>query len=351
VTGAQDLAAACVPPRNDEDPLVKPPLRRPRLIDLALITLVGLAASSAADAPAAGTAAGAPAGASARRLPTGVTLDPAGRSIALGSMPLGMALSPDSARLAIVLCGHRDQGIQIVDPDKGVVLQTLVQPAAFLGAAFSPDGRSLYVSGGNQDLIYRYAISDGAATLADSIRLDRSGEVGKGRRYPAGIAVARDGRQLYVAENLADSLAVVDLASGRVTQRLETGRYPYDVVIGPDGRVFVSAWGGAWIATFDRAGARLQAGPRIPVGRHPSALALDREGARLYVARAGYDRIEVVDAHANTLVGELSDAAPAGPAEGSTPDALALSADGRHLLVAEADNNAIAVCALERRPR
>ena len=282
----------------------------------------------------------------ARPLPTGATLDPAGRSIELGSMPLAMVLSPDSSRLAVVLCGYREQGVQIVDPERGVVLQTLLQPASFLGAAFSPDGRSLYVSGGNQDVVYRYAISSGTAALADSIRLDPSGQVGKGAHYPAGLAMSRDGRQLYVAENLSDSLAVVDLASGRVSQRLATGPYPYGVVVGPDDRVYVSAWGGSWVATFARSGGRLEPGARLAVGRHPSAMALSADGARLFVARASYDRIEVVDTRKNAVVAELMDAAPSGPAEGSTPNALALSADGRRLLVAEADNNAIAIFSL-----
>jgi DNA-binding beta-propeller fold protein YncE len=316
---------------------------------LTLILLLGLAALDAADAPRAGAEsrdqATAPAGAS-RRLPTGATLDPAGGSISLGSMPLAMVLSPDSTRLAVVLCGYREQGVQIVDPKDGVVLQTLLQPAAFLGAAFSPDGRSLYVSGGNQDVIYRYAISSGTAALADSIRLDPSGEVGKGVRYPAGLAISRDGRQLYVAENLSDSLAVVELSSGRVAQRLATGLYPYGVVVGPDDRVFVSAWGGSWVATFAPTGGRLEPGARLAVGRHPSAMALSADGATLYVARASFDRIEVADTRKNAVIAELADAAPAGPAEGSTPNALALSADGRHLLVAEADNNAIAIFSL-----
>ena len=317
---------------------------------LALISLLGFAALGAADAPRAGAraqvAAQAPTGPGARRLPTGATLDPAGRSIPLGSMPLAMVLSPDSSRLAVVLCGYREQGVQIVDPEKGVVLQTLLQPAAFLGATFSPDGRALYVSGGNQDVIYRYAIASGTAGLADSIRLDPSGEVGRGLRYPAGLAISRDGRQLYVAENLSDSLAVVNLSSGRVSQRLATGLYPYGVVVGPDNRVFVSAWGGSWVATFALAGGRLEPGARLAVGRHPSAMALSADGAMLFVARASYDRIEVADTHKNAVVAELMDAAPAGPAEGSTPNALALSADGRRLLVAEADNNAIAIFSL-----
>ncbi len=279
----------------------------------------------------------------ARRLPTGVVLDPAGPSIALGSMPLTMVLSPDSTRVVVLLSGFREQGLQVVDPARRQVTQTLVQPAAFLGLAYSPDGRSLYASGGSQDVIYRYRWEGDSASLVDSLRLDPTGAVGRGSRYPAGIGVSPDGRRLYVAENLTDSLAVLDLTTGRVVQRLATGRYPYGVALGADGRVYVSAWGGAWIATFLPQGDRLLAGARIPVGRHPSALALNGRGTRLFVARASFDRIAVVDTRRDTVVGELSDAAAAGPPEGATPNGLALSPDGRRLYVAEADNNAAAI--------
>ncbi len=286
--------------------------------------------------------------ANTRRLPTGVSLDPAGSSIELGSMPLAMAFSPDSARVVVLLCGLREQGIQVVDPIRRKVRQTLVQPAAFLGLAFAPDGRSLFASGGNQDVVYRYAWHADSATLADSIRLDPKGAVGQGARYPSGLGFSPDGRWLYVAENLADSLAVVDLGSGRVVQRVATGRYPYGVVVGPDGRVYVSAWGGSWIAAFNPREGRLVAGSRIPVGRHPSALALNARGTRLFVARASYDRIAVVETGRDSVIAELSDAAAQGPPEGATPNGLALSRDGRTLYVAEADNNATAVFALGR---
>src|SRR5215467_6716057 len=48
-------------------------------------------------------------------LPTGVRLDPIGDAIDLGSVPLGMALSPDGNYVAAVLSGWREQGLQIVD--------------------------------------------------------------------------------------------------------------------------------------------------------------------------------------------------------------------------------------------
>ena len=122
------------------------------------------------------------------------------------------------------------------------MLQTLAQPAAFVGLTFDATGRHLYASGGNRDLIYVYEWANGAATLSDSIILEARTARQNGVRYPAGLALSADGRLLYVAENLSDSLAVVDLASKHVLQRVAAGRYPYGVVVAADGSVFASAW-------------------------------------------------------------------------------------------------------------
>ncbi|HEV2835644.1 MAG TPA: hypothetical protein VGW58_10025, partial [Pyrinomonadaceae bacterium] len=86
-------------------------------------------------------------------LPTGVCLDPAGQSHGVGNMPLAMALAPDGDSLVLSLNGWRQQGLQIVDLRYGAVVQTISQPGAFLGLAFSNDGRTLYASGGNEDVI------------------------------------------------------------------------------------------------------------------------------------------------------------------------------------------------------
>jgi DNA-binding beta-propeller fold protein YncE len=279
-----------------------------------------------------------------RRLPTGRLLDPAGVSYDLGSMPLAMALSPEKDRVVALLNGWRDQGIQIVDRASGKTLQKIPLPAVFLGLAFSPDGKSLYVSGGNQDVIYRFDWRNRAARLADSIVLAVNPKGKSGTRYPAGIAISRDGRSLYVAENLGDSLAVIDLGSGRVVQRLATERYPYGVAVGLDGIVYVSAWGGSTVSAFPaRANGALAEGTRIRVARHPSALALSPDGSRLFVASGSTDKVSVIATRSLRVVATLNDASPAVTGEGSTPNALAVSPDGRRLFVAEADNNAVAV--------
>src|SRR5204863_2562152 len=97
----------------------------------------------------------------------------------------------------------------------GAVTQTLPQPSAFIGLAFAPDGKSLYASGGNEDAVYVYRWSDRQAVAAGKITLREKPDPKKsGTSYPAGLAVSADGRFLYVAENLGDTLAVVELSSG-----------------------------------------------------------------------------------------------------------------------------------------
>ena len=276
-------------------------------------------------------------------LPTGVRLDGVGDTVELGSMPLNIVPAPSRDKVVVVLSGWREQGIQVVDLKTQQVTRTLLQDGAFFGAAFSPDGNRLYVSGGNTDMLFIYAWKDGTATLANKLELAKAKTAdGMGTSYPAGVAVSPNGKFVYVAENVGDRLAVVDAATGEILQRFPTDHYPYSVVLSGDGHLFVSAWGGTTISDFRvLADGKLAYLGRIEVGRHPSALGFS--GSWLYVALAGSDRIAIVDARSRKVTGYFHDSAPRAPPEGSTPNALAISADRRRLFVAEADNNAVVV--------
>jgi YVTN family beta-propeller protein len=281
------------------------------------------------------------------RLPTGVRLDPIGKSIPVGNMPIAALASADGRFLVLSLAGWREQGIEVIDRASGRVVEHAAQPGAFLGLAWSADGRTLFASGGAADMVYVYSWREAdtrPAVLTDSISLGHADAKTEGSRYPAGLALSTNGRVLYVAENLSDSLAVVDLATRRVVQRLGVGAYPYAVATAKDGTVYVSAWGASMLAVFrgDNAG-RLTGDRAIDVGRHPSAIALNADGSRLFAVSASTDRVAVVDTRARRVLRWLQDQPPGGVAEGSTPNALALSADGTRLFVAEADANAIAM--------
>jgi DNA-binding beta-propeller fold protein YncE len=284
-------------------------------------------------------------------LPTGVRLDPIGDVIDLGSMPLAMTVAPAGDRLAVVLSGWREQGVQIVDLKSRQVLQTLIQPSAFFGIVFSRDGNEFFVSGGNDDVIFCYSWREGTAAFERKIVLAEKPPEKPGSRYPAGLAVSRVGNYLYVAENVGDGLAVVDLATSRVVQRFPTDHYPYAVEAAATGEVYVSAWGADTVAEFrPKPDGLLAPVGKLKVGPRPSALLSNRDGSRLFVALAGTDQIAVIDTARGTVLRYLSDAAPAGPSEGSTPNALALSHDESQLFVAEADNNSVAVFDVSEKP-
>jgi len=275
-------------------------------------------------------------------LPTGVRLDPAGEAVDLGSMPVNLVLAPKADKAVVVLSGWREQGVQIIDLKSRKVTQTLLQDGAFYGAAFSPDGRTLYVSGGNTDLLFVYAWKDGIATLERKFELAKTKTTdGTGTSYPAGLALSPNGQFIYVAENVGDHLAVVNAATGEITQRFSTDHYPYGVAT-TNKQVFVSAWGSSTVSQFRvLADGQLAYIGRIQVGQHPSAMAVN--GSTLYITLAGSDRVAVVDTKLRRVTLYLHDAAPGAPPEGSTPNAVALASDGKRLLVAEADNNAIAI--------
>src|SRR6266567_7140014 len=124
-------------------------------------------------------------------LPTGVRLDPVGEAVDLGCLPINLVLTPERDKAVVVLSGWREQGIQVVDLKTRRVTQTLLQDGAFYGAAFSPDGRRLYVSGGNTDMLFVYRWKDGTATLENKFVLAKAKtEDGTGTSYAAGVAVA-----------------------------------------------------------------------------------------------------------------------------------------------------------------
>src|SRR5256885_11220529 len=63
-------------------------------------------------------------------LPTGKLLDPAGRAIRVGNMPLSIAMAPGGRYAVVLLSRWREQGLQVVDLATGS-LPTIPQERAF----------------------------------------------------------------------------------------------------------------------------------------------------------------------------------------------------------------------------
>jgi YVTN family beta-propeller protein len=180
------------------------------------------------------------------------------------------------------------------------------------------------------------------------------------------------GQRLAVAPLIYNNqLAVVDLNTGQLLGKAETGIAPFGAVINSNGTIaYVTNWGGrlpkpgeltaptgydpkadqvvvdergiAATGTVTRINlATMKSTHTIQVELHPTAMAWDLSGNRLYVANSNKDSISVIDTVANKVIQTRKLSGQ--DTRGFAPTALALTADGKRLFAACGGLNAVAV--------
>ncbi len=299
------------------------------------------------------------AGPSTATTPQGWFLTPAGNQIQLSDpntgvyadRPYGMAISPDGKTLIISNDGQSTQSLMVVDRASGQILQTIpyeAPEALYIGVTFSPDGQHVYASAGGNNKIRAYDVNGQQLTEIDPITLPTppSSTTGKPiNLYAGGLTISPDGNTLYVADNLDDSMSIVNIPNRSVTGIVPVGHNPYTVVLSKDGKdAYVSNWGDTTVSVVDLKDQEVE--HTIQVGTHPEAMALNPFGNELYVANADSDNVSVIDTATNQVIRGIDLSPYPGAKQGSSPNALTVSPDGKLLFVANATNNDIAVVGL-----
>ena len=185
--------------------------------------------------------------------------------------PVALAQQPGGA---IAVAGDLANAVALVDPkaDRVIAVRDVGHhPAAVL----YPRGASkLYVAERGGDFV---------GVLGPNHARIRVG------RHP--VALASDGRALYVANSDDDTVAVVDLATDRVVQRARipfaradaVGTSPNALALDGD-RLYVTCGAANAVAVFRIGLHRLTPLGAIPAGWYPTALAIDHAHGVLYIA-------------------------------------------------------------------
>ena len=387
---------------------------------LAVMLLAGLFASSARmrqnNEPASEGAPITPAGS--------LIIDWTTRQPAVGSLTVDFVRSPDHTGpegkgryLVAVNSGYGiqfnargnrgQQSLAVIDLNANpnpVVIQNVYFPSpqsVNVGVVFSPvaeaDGSHfLYVSGGFENKIWIFRFVAGntnpispaspgpdtevKAPFIDVNAFSRSAPSpryngSQAPVYPTGIAISPDGDTLFVANNLGDSLGIINHVRGRrrleridlpgaksaPSSEIESFSYPYGVVAIPVGpavgrndpytglrgstsKVYVSLWNQNAIAVLDFVNNARRVS-YISVGHHPTAMLWDGTRSRLYVVNSDADSVSMIETRYDREVERINVRLAEGELIGNSPEGLALNNDGTLLFVANAHSNSVAVVA------
>ena len=314
-------------------------------------------------------------------LPNGRLVTPQGKQIFLGAYPMGVAAHP-AGKLAYVANAGKAKAVQVVDLDSGEVVQTLKKSFVYRWLAVDAAGKFLYASGGPEEPTWRFAIgTDGKLTedksfstdhgllgialspdgqwlygVASLFSLDSKKSVahlwridvqsGKGSivaklaEMPYDLAISADGNSAWVMNWLGGQLQRIDLGpdGGKVALSTPLGFSGQGVALSPDGKtVYASAVEGDFVAFVDAASGKITHKVMInlgtlpgmaPQGRDPGFIRVSQDGKRLYVICALSNEVAVIDTASAQVVGSVP--------VGWYPSGLALSSDGKTLLVTNA---------------
>jgi DNA-binding beta-propeller fold protein YncE len=280
------------------------------------------------------------------QLPNQWSLRPVGKQLLLGDFPVNLALHPSGKWLAALHAGYGDHEIIVVDLRREKKTARVLLDQTFYGLCFSPDGKSLFASGAEAEVVHQFAFADGLLNEHRQLRIAKV----KDKFVPGGLAVDPAGKVLFVAGPWGSAVAFVPLDAPDKVVKVSTGAdsYPYTCLPSPDGKLlYVSLWSKAAVAIID-VQAKKVLGTHA-TERHPTEMVLTRDGKTLFVACADSTRVSVLDAQTGKPLQTLNAALYPTAPSGNTPNSLSLTPDDEVLFVANADANNIAVFSVQER--
>jgi YVTN family beta-propeller protein len=148
---------------------------------------------------------------------------------------------------------------------------------------------------------------------------------------PKGIAVTPDGKHLYVANSLNQTVSVIDTATHDLVHTIidPSLSTPTGVAVSPDGKsVYVSNQGSGTVSKISTATEKVVATiGTTNINAHPTGVAITPDGKTAFVTEGGLDVVTVIKLATSTVTGTIS--------VGNDPEGIAITPDGTKALVTD----------------
>jgi DNA-binding beta-propeller fold protein YncE len=211
---------------------------------------------------------------------------------------------------------------------------TAVLASLLTAASASAATPSAYVYATSWSQTVRQYAADDAGLLSEL----SPGEVGGAGATSVGAAATPDRRSLYVVNQTSGTVSQYDIArdgtlAPKTPDSVATGSSPQGVAVAPDGQhVYVVNQGDRTVGVYgvDGAGA-LTLAASAPAGRGAGQIALSPDGSSAYVTNLTDGTVSQYDVGAD---GALTPKDPASVPAGSRPSGIAVSTDGASVYVA-----------------
>jgi DNA-binding beta-propeller fold protein YncE len=243
------------------------------------------------------------------------------RKIGLGFLFLGLTVWAQNSVLLVLHKGSSSLGFY---SPAGKLLQNVPVGQHPHEMVLSADGRVLYITDNGTMRIEEAGSGGNTLSIVDVAARKKIGEISLGRyRRPHGIALNPRTGRLYVDTELPDALLEIDPVARKVVKTWDTnGRTSHMVTLGLDGRrAYVCNSTSNDVSSILLSTGELQL---IPTGERPEGSVLSHSGEELYVCNRETQKISVISAAKQAVVGEIT--------TGRGPLRAALTPDGKLLV-------------------
>jgi YVTN family beta-propeller protein len=283
----------------------------------------------------------------AYRLPNGWSISPLGKGFETGDMVLNILPTPDLNYMVAINSGYNEHALTLFEIESAQVIERVPLKSSWMGMTWSPDGKILYVSGGNDNRggsvpihVFNYDPNgEPKLTLAENLVFMETIE--GNQVFWTGLLHHPTRDILYAADISTSQIIVFNTRTAAIEARIKTGETPCALVLSADAKIlYISNWSSDSVSLIDTESNTIR--QSIKVGDNPNHMVLDKNG-RLFIACSNDNSVVIIDTKTEKRIGTIITSMWEKDPEGSTPNFLLLDNDKNTLYVANADNNNLCV--------